>query len=238
MKSAKEEQNRIRTKNTKGEKTRIRILGAAKKLFGTKTYDYVTTRMIAQEAHCSQSAISFYFVTKENLCTAVIQDILKYHELYYTPIAKSVEECVAQGNLTPEHAFGYLQEYLHTQMEIAFDPRNRCAISFSVNGQALPDGLADPLDASVLKNVTYPMARLLTAYTDISMPKAIVFSQTLSNCIICYPFAGPDVQPELIKMNGGSPEDEGDIRLASREGQQYLLDFCLQMIRSLRPPVE
>jgi len=227
-----------RMKSTKGEKTRIRIIGAAKKLFGTKTYDYVTTRMIAQEAHCSQSAISFYFVTKENLCAAVIQDILKYHELYYTPIANSVEECATQGTLTPETCFGYLQQYLHTQLEIAFDPHNRYAISFSLNGQSLPDGLADPLNESILENVIYPMARLLTEYADISMSKAIVFSQTLGNCIICYPFVGPNVQQELIKLNGGSGDDKADVQLTSRQAQQYLMDFCLQMIRSLRHPTE
>lgn len=221
--------------STKGERTRNRILGTAKKLFGTKTYDYVTTRMIAQEAHCSQSAIAFYFGTKENLCAAVIEDILKYHKFYYEPLAQSVTECVERKELDAERAFSYLQQYLHMQVEIAFDQRNRCAISFSVNGATLPDGLSDQLNKSILLNVTIPMAHLIVTYSGVSFEKALVYSLALANCIMAYPFTSSGVQNELVHMSGGNPQDSADVQMATRKAKQYLIEFCLQMLRSLAP---
>ena len=221
--------------STKGERTRNRILGTAKQLFGTKTYDYVTTRMIAQEAHCSQSAIAFYFGTKENLCSAVIDDILKYHKFYYEPLAQSVAECAERKELDADRAFSYLQQYLQMQVEIAFDKRNRCAISFSVNGATLPDGLSDRLNESILLNVTVPMAHLIVTYAGVSVEKALVYSVALTNCIIAYPFTGSGAQKELLRLNQGDPQDSTDVQIVIRQTKQYLIELCLQMLRSLAP---
>ncbi len=216
----------------KGEQTKIRIVNAAKKLFGTKTYDYVTTRMIAAEAHCSQSAISFYFSTKENLCAAVIDDIIKYHKIYYTPLANSVNDCEKSGQLTQEVAMLYLQQYLHTQLEIAFDPRNRCAISFSVNGEDLPGHISDKISESVFNNVTVPMAKLLCVYSYMSFDKALVYSQTLTNCIVTYPFTEP-IPYETLHEYADNRQDY-DRETMVRQVKQYIMDFCINMIKSIK----
>lgn len=234
MKKQKSRQRGMCKMLTKGEKTKTRIINASKKLFGTKTYDYVTTRMIAAEARCSQSAISFYFSTKENLCRAVIEDIIKYHKIYYTPLAESVKETEKQGLLTKEKAISLLQQYIHTQLNIAFDPRNRCAISFSVNGQDLPGGVSHKITESVFNNVTLPMAKLICAFSPMPLDKALVYSQTITNCIVTYPFTEPMPYEVVHKYSVNADTVEYNRDRTIHQVEQYIMDFCMTMVEAIK----
>jgi len=206
--------------NTKGERTRQKILNTAKTLIGNKSYDAVTTRMIAAEAGCSQSAIAFYFTTKENLCKCVVEDIIKYHILFYQPLYDSLQEAESRGPISRVEALKFLQMYLQMQIKIAMDPRNLCAVRLSINSTAIPDGLYAPLNTCIRKYVTKPIADLLTVIHPMPLNKAIVYSQALSNSIIGFPFTGVTLKEEYLET--------GDIEL-----QQHILDFCMDFIESL-----
>ncbi len=146
------------------DSTKLRIIHTAKKLFAQYNFDYVSTRMIAAEANIGQSAIFFHFGSKENLCAAVIEDILKYHKIYYAPIAQKIKDTYAAGNMDKEQALQLIEEILHTQIKVAFDPQNRSALSFSVNGRTLPYDIIKPLYDDIRESIELPMARLLCSY--------------------------------------------------------------------------
>jgi len=150
------------------ESTKLRLIHAAKKLFAQYNFDYVSTRMIAAEANIGQSAIFFHFGSKENLCAAVIEDILKYHKIYYAPIAQKIEDTYAAGEMDKERALELIEEILRTQIQVAFDPQNRSALSFSVNGHMLPYDIIKPLFDDIRESIELPMARLLCSYHDSS----------------------------------------------------------------------
>ena len=220
----------------KGNDTKKRIINAAKQLFGTKTYDYVSTRMIAAEAKCSQSAISFYFETKENLCRAVIDDIIYYHGLYYGPILKAVRNAEEAGTLTPELAMQLLQQYIQCHISIAFNEKNRCAISFAINNQALPSELSGLITISTMEKATRPMARLLIAISDISYAEALTYSQTMCSGIYSFPFLMPDISQEIRNGENESDEPETNENEEARrlQVQQYILNFCMMQIRAIK----
>ena len=205
---------------TKGERTKRKIINSARNLIGNKSYDAVTTRMIAAHAGCSQSAIAFYFTTKENLCKCVIDDIIEYHILYYQPLLDSLKAAEEKGPLTREEALKFLQMYLQVQIKVAMDPRNFCSVRLSINSTAVPDGLYTPLGRTIRKYITEPIARLLKVVKPMPNAKAYVYSQAISNSIITFPFTGV-----ILK---GEYQEIGDIQL-----QQHVLDFCMDFIESL-----
>ena len=205
---------------TKGERTRQRIINSARTLIGNKSYDAVTTRMIAAHAGCSQSAIAFYFTTKENLCKCVIDDIIGYHVLYYKPLKDSLEAAEANGPLSREEALRFLQMYIQMLLKVSMDPRNFCSVRLSINSTAVPDGLYDPLGEAIRKYITFPVAHLISVVKPMPQNKALVYSQGLSNSIITFPFTGVILKEEY--------QETGDLQL-----QQHILDFALDLIESL-----
>ncbi len=204
----------------KGERTRKKIINSARTLIGNKSYDAVTTRMIAAHAGCSQSAIAFYFTTKENLCKCVIDDIINYHILYYKPLSDSLAAAEADHPLSREEALRFLQMYLQLQIQVAMDPRNFCSVRLSINSTAVPDGLYAPLGATIRQFILEPIARLVMAIKPMPVNKALVYSQAISNSIITFPFTGVMLKDEY--------QETGDVQL-----QQHILDFCMDLVASL-----
>ena len=62
-----------RTKNT-AEKTRLRIVRAAEKLFAERGYRAMTLRDVTREARVNLAAVNYHFGSKTNLIRAVVAD--------------------------------------------------------------------------------------------------------------------------------------------------------------------
>jgi len=66
--------------NNKGESTPEKIIKAARRVFATFPYNATTTRMIAKEAGVDHPLIHYYFGSKEQLFTTILEKM--YHEFH------------------------------------------------------------------------------------------------------------------------------------------------------------
>lgn len=179
-------------KQNSNNSTKLRLIHAAKKLFSKNNFDAVSTRMIAAEAGVGQSAIFFHFGSKDNLCAAVIDDILGYHNIYYGAINEKIREAYDNGSMTPELAFDLLCEFLKIQIDISLDPHNRYALCFSVNGYTLPKDILQPLDDSILHCIEEPMAKILCTYKQSDhISAAQVICHAINSSVFAFNFTSP-----------------------------------------------
>lgn len=211
----------------KDTSTKVRLIHAAKKLLAKNSYDYVSTRMIAAEAGVGQSAIFFHFGSKENLCAAVIEDILKYHNLYYGPINQKVEETYASQSMTPELALSFLQEFIQIQLEIAFDPHDKYALCFSMNGHAMPQTITKPLFDDIKNSIELPMAKLLCTYknsTDLS--RAFTICHSANTSLVAFGFTSSfDIVADI--------KDIGDCKDVS-EVKETLYNYVMTSLQAVK----
>lgn len=76
---------------TKGERTRARILDAARRVFGSVGYDRATIRAIAAEAGADKSSVIQYFGTKPQLFTEAVTYSMDFESLTVGSPAESAE---------------------------------------------------------------------------------------------------------------------------------------------------
>lgn len=76
---------------TKGERTRARILEAARHVFGSVGYDRATIRAIAAEAGADKSSVIQYFGTKPRLFTEAVTHSMDFESLTVGSPAESAE---------------------------------------------------------------------------------------------------------------------------------------------------
>lgn len=67
--------HKVEAPYVRGEATKARILDVAITLFGTKGFDSVPTREIAQAASVPQASLRYYFISKEGLYIACLEHI-------------------------------------------------------------------------------------------------------------------------------------------------------------------
>lgn len=78
-------------KERKGERTRRRILAAARRVFGTVGYDRATIRAIAAEAEVDKSSVIQYFGTKQHLFREAVAYSMDIDDLTVGTPADSAE---------------------------------------------------------------------------------------------------------------------------------------------------
>lgn len=190
--------------------TKQHIIHAAKKLFSQNSYGAVSTRKIASDARIGQSGIFFYFPSKEDLATAVIDDILKYHRLYYDPIDEKINAALESGCLTPEGALELLREFINIQFDIAFNPANQYALNFSLSDRGMPDEVIRPLRDDVKNSIELPMARLLCVAKNSSNLSAAYTLCHVINKAICGCLSSPVLTDTAMEF--GTFKGEQDIQ--------------------------
>lgn len=190
--------------------TKQHIIHAAKKLFAQNSYGAVSTRRIASDARIGQSGIFFYFPSKEDLATAVIEDILKYHRRYYDPINERITAALASKDLTPEGALTLLREFLDIQFDIAFNPANQYALSFSLSDRGMPDEVIRPLRDDVKNSIELPMARLLCVAKNSTNLSAAYTLCHVINKAICGCLSSPVLTSTAMEF--GTFQGEQDIQ--------------------------
>lgn len=175
-------------KNAKDdETTKLKLIKTAKRLFAKYNFDYVGTRMIANEAGVGQSAIFFHFGSKENLGAAVIDDIISIHTDYYKNIILDLNKIKSEREPSPEEAFELLIRYYSSIIDIAYDKHNDTALAYMVNSKVMPPDLAKPLMERAKEDVELPTAELLCLYkgTD-NIQKAFIITHSLVSSIVAY----------------------------------------------------
>lgn len=195
--------------------TKQKLLRTAKKMFAEYNYDYVSTRMLAGEAGVGQSAIFFHYGSKENLAAAVAEDIIHYHDSYYSDLYQRVTDAYAAGTMTPAAALDHLLEYIQIQIQIASSPSNRSTLRYFVNTHTLPPDIAQPIFEVSKDQVEIPMAKLLCTYKESGdLGTAFIITHSIIASIIGYRMLYP---PELYDKQFGF-----DVLDQKKE---FLLDF-------------
>lgn len=194
--------------------TKQHIIHVAKKLFAQNSYGAVSTRTIATNAKIGQSVIFFYFQSKENLASAVIDDILKYHRLYYDPINERINSALNSGSLSQEDALALLKEFMNIQFDITFNPDNRYALSFSLSDRGMPDHVIRPLRDDVKNSIEIPMAKLLCVAKNSTNLSAAYTLCHVINRTICGCFSTPILTQTAMEL--GTFHDENDVQLTVR----------------------
>lgn len=195
--------------------TKQKLLRTAKRLFAEYNYDYVSTRMLAQEAGVGQSAIFFHFGSKEKLGAAVADDIIYYHDRYYSDLYQRVTEAYETGTMTSEAALAFLLEYVTIQLEIASLPSNRLALRYFVNTHTLPPDISKPVFEVSKNQVEIPMAKLLCTYKGSdNISDAFIITHSIISSIVGYRMTyTPKLYDEQFRFDALDQKKEFRLRL-------------------------
>lgn len=209
--------------------TKQQILRAARKLFAQHGYEATTTRMIAEKVGVSQSAISFHFETKENLCKAAVEYTARNIGAALQPAYDAVDAAFEKGPVSPERAMELIAELLLRQIRLVFDPRSKCAVSLALKDRALPKIAQGILPEVLFDRVESELARLILAYSVSSNRVwAEVVSRAANGAIFSF-FLNPSLPREARAPCGDSP---------SGMLEEYLLDYLLTAIQNCASPAE
>lgn len=111
MKNA-EAKRQVQTR-ANGDQTREKIMNAAERLFGTRSFDTVSLRDITNEAGVTLALASYHFGTKEALFTAIIA---RRAEVLNTIRRERLAELETSGKLTAEALLDAFMRPLFEQM--------------------------------------------------------------------------------------------------------------------------
>lgn len=96
----------------RGEDTRRRILEAALEMFATLGYEGASTRLLAERAGVNLPAIQYYFGSKEGLYRAVIGDIINHTEAHMAPLARRMQDMLADPAISRDELLELLCQVL------------------------------------------------------------------------------------------------------------------------------
>lgn len=129
----------------KGERTRQRILDAARRCFGRVGFERATIRMIAAEADADKSSVIQYFGTKHNLFRESVYFDIPIQDATTSDIDSTVENylrgMLARWELAPDSPEAVLTRTAMTS-EDAAELLRRHITNLSVD--PIADNLADP----------------------------------------------------------------------------------------------
>lgn len=177
--------------------TKQQILRAARKLFAQHGYEATTTRMITDQVGVSQSAISFHFSSKENLCKAVVEYTAAKISEIHRPVYDEIEAAFLEGPVAPERAMHLISRLLMKQISLVFDPRNRNAVHLALNDKTLPRIAQGILPEVLFDRVEQKLARLVLACSESSNEVwAEVVSRAANGAIFSF-FLNPSLPHDL-----------------------------------------
>ena len=105
-------------------KTHEDLFYAAFHLFSRYGYEGTTVRMIADRAGVSAGQVTFYFGSKENLYSEIMEYIVSQTNRVYDPICDRVRALQGSGKLDRITALDYLHLIIDLQIEFMGNPEN------------------------------------------------------------------------------------------------------------------
>ncbi|MGI6150804.1 MAG: TetR family transcriptional regulator [Christensenellales bacterium] len=213
----------------KNASTKQQILRAARKLFAQHGYEATTTRMIAEKVGVSQSAISFHFASKDNLCKAVLEYTARMIGDYFQPVYDEIDEAFEAGSVTSETAIFLISRLLLRQISLVFDPRNQSAVNLALKDKSFPAIARGILPVQLFDRVEKELSRLVLAYSaSTNAVWAEVVSRAANGAIFSF-FTKPSLMREMRSLSSES---------ASGRLEDYLLDYLIGAIQNCASPAD
>lgn len=169
--------------------TRQKLIDAGFDLFTQYGFEATTTRMIAQKAGVTLSAISFHFGTKQALYDCIVETI-------FSSVATVVDDVFAElevffgnpmeDNRRIELAWNFIRRLLNIQIETSFASRRKSKILFIFREANFPfDVGGKNIINDLVSKIEIPFARLILIVSgkdDLEWAKVI--SRTINGAII------------------------------------------------------
>lgn len=146
------------------ETTQERLIKATQALIAIYGYDAMTTRMIANTAGVTLSAINFHFGSKEELTKAAVTKAAEDLCEAYSHRACEARRFLKQKPVDKEEAWGYLDRYLTDRIHHAMDyKKSWINIGIAEHENGLPESSRGIMADVVVKTSESVLAELIEA---------------------------------------------------------------------------
>lgn len=192
---------------SKGEQARQRLLFAALEKIGEKGYENASVREIAEAAGQNIAAISYYFGSKENLYTEVIQGIGNYLNSVFGELAGEARALLETGKMdrlkAAEILKRILREFLMEHIERGEIAKIRKVM---IREQSSPSAAFDLLYQKALLPLHDLYTRTLAAVSgeDPNSAQAIIRAHMLVGQVIAFTVARSTILRRLDSESFGN----------------------------------
>ena len=160
------------------ETTQERLIKATQALIALYGYDAMTTRMIANTAKVTLSAINFHFGSKEELTKAAVMKAAEDLQKIYSEKACEIRHFLKQKPVDKEQAWGYLDRFLHYK-------RSWINIGIAEHENGLPESSRGIMAAVAVQTNESVLAELIQAVSVRPNPyTALVMARSISATIM------------------------------------------------------
>ena len=168
--------------------TQKRLIKATKALIAVYGYAAMTTRMIANTAQVTLSAINFHFGSKENLVKAAMEDAAANFERGYADLSNEIMEFLQKKPVDKEKAWEYLDRFLTDRIGKIFNSKTSWInIGIAEHESGLPDSSRGILAATVVEMNEKVLYELIMAVSDRPNElKAALLSRTINASIMTF----------------------------------------------------
>ncbi len=172
----------------KCETTQERLIKATQALIAVYGYDAMTTRMIANLANVTLSAINFHFGSKADLVKAAMEQAAAQLEKSYEKLAVEIREFLKVQPVDKEKAWAYLDRFLADRIRRAFNyEASWINIGIAEHENGLPEGARGIMSQVAVRTSEQVLVELILAVSDKKDPfKAAVISRAINAAIMTY----------------------------------------------------
>lgn len=203
------------------EPTQQRLIRATQALIAMYGYDAMTTRMIANAAGVTLSAINFHFGSKEDLTKAAILDAAERLRRAYSKDADEIREFLSQKPVDKEAAWSYLDRFLTGRIRQSLDYRKSWInIGLAEHESGLPQSSRGVMADVVISSSEAVLAELIEAVSVRPDPyRAMVMARSI-NAAIMTVMEKPVLLGKLAERMG---QDVSDMDRLEMELHDYFL---------------
>ena len=165
-----------------------RLIKATQALIAVYGYDATTTRMIANLAKVTLSAINFHFGNKENLVREAMSRAAQELELHYSKLAGEIRRFLEEEPVDREKAWSYLDRILTDRIRRAFDRRaSWINIGIAEHENGLPESSRGIMARTAVEGSERILAELILAVSDKKNAfQAALISRAVNAAIMSY----------------------------------------------------
>ena len=203
------------------ESTKHKLIKAARILIANNGYPLTSTRMIANKAGVTLSAISFHFGSKENLCKVMLEETAGFIRETYGQLKDEIDAFLASGVQDRDKGLEYIDRLVALQIHASFDPNNRLTVMLVQNSPTFPSELSRILDDAVMVVIEDELTSLIYYVSDVKNIRAAHCASRAVNASIVT-FVEKPLLTSKIRIEDEEPEVDMD-RVA-RYLQRYLTE--------------
>ena len=157
----------IEIKFHESDTTQKRLIKATKALIAAYGYAAMTTRMIANTAQVTLSAINFHFGSKENLVKAAMEDAAENFVQGYADLSNEIIAFLETKPVDKEKAWEYLDRFLADRIHKIFHTKSSWInIGIAEHESGLPESSRGILAAKVVELNEKVLYELIMAVSD------------------------------------------------------------------------